>query len=99
MQHILLIGNPNVGKSTLIVAKRQDGQHLRGDGPLRHKVSFQGLDRVVDLGGLFALDAERQSKSVRDGLYQPWHGGVLRGLFRPIIATLGEGSFGALQPL
>ena len=77
MQHILLIGNPNVGKSTLIGAL--GGQNAKTAnisgvtaGSSEHKVSFQGQDLcVVDLPGCYALDLDRpESKSVRDGLDQ-----------------------------
>ena len=77
MQHILLIGNPNVGKSTLIGAL--GGQNAKTAnisgvtaGSSEHKVSFQGQDLcLVDLPGCYALDLDRpESKSVRDGLDQ-----------------------------
>lgn len=77
MQHILLIGNPNVGKSTLIGAL--GGQNARTanipgvtSGPSEHEVSSQGQKLcVVDLPGCYALDLDRpESKSVRDGLEQ-----------------------------
>ena len=115
MQHILLIGNPNVGKSTLIGAL--GGQNAKTAnisgvtaGSSEHKVSFQGQDLcVVDLPGCYALDLDRpESKSVRDGLYQyPKHGGVRRRRHRTgTIAGHARGSafdgpkrVGALQPL
>ena len=54
MQHILLIGNPNVGKSTLIGAL--GGQNAKTAnisgvtaGSSEHKVSFQGQDREMQM--------------------------------------------------
>ena len=102
MQHILLIGNPNVGKSTLIGAL--GGQNAKTAnisgvtaGSSEHKVSFQGQDLcVVDLPGCYALDSGPsgiKECSRRTGPVPRSHGGVRRRRHRTgTIARHARGS-------